>query len=183
MKKSLSIILGFTFIIGGGYVCWYIATSILKLFFESLKNLNQNQTTLLIALVPSTIAMLGIFISNNLQKSRDFAFKNREKKERAYDIFMKILYEFINQSRTGKTNDQLAPLVLKSRKELVLWGSDEVVKLHSEFMSISQETPDADPTKNERSNRKLEQMILAIRKDLGYKNSKLIPGDLLRFFR
>ena len=68
-------------------------------------------------------------------------FNNKIKREKAYDSFLNILYEFINQSRSGKSNEELMPQVLKNRKELVLWGSDRVVKLYSEFMSISQETP------------------------------------------
>jgi hypothetical protein len=49
-------------------------------------------------------------------------------------------------------------------------------------MKIAQENPDDDPNKNSLSNAKFEQIILAIRKDLGYKNNKLIFGDLIRFF-
>ena len=183
MKKNINSIFGFILIAVLAYTAWVAITFILNVFFNSLKSLNQNQTTLLIALVPSSISIAGIVFSNNLQKQKELEFKNRERKERAYDAFLKTNYEFINQKRSGKTDDQLMVSVTKARKDLVLWGSDKVVKLYSEFMAIVQEQSDENPDKNSQINIKLEQILLAIRKDLGYKNNKLTFGDLLRYFR
>jgi hypothetical protein len=72
--------------------------------------------------------------------------------------------------------------LLTARKDLVLWGSDEVVRIYGELMQVSQDDPESEQ-KTQITNKKLEGVILAIRKDLGYKNTNFKVGDLLRYFK
>lgn len=178
-KDVFYLVLGLLMIVG---VLLVLIFSI-KAFIDALSNLNTNQTTLLIAIVPSSVSILGLAFSNYLQKSTEITFKNRLKKEALYETFVDIMYEFIYRAGVGESTEDLLPKVKTIRKDLIVWGSDEVVKTYSEFMTIAQDLPENDPTKETKISAQLEKTILAIRKDLGYKNTKLIFGDLLRYFR
>jgi len=66
-------------------------------------------------------------------------------------------------------------------EEILVWGSDEVVKTWVEFRYANWEEGSDGRASHENLFR-LEELFLALRKDLGLKNKKLDKGDLLRLF-
>jgi hypothetical protein len=64
-------------------------------------------------------------------------------------------------------------------ENVIVWGSDAVLKEFGEFRVASLQTQTAGPLATLAT---LEDLMLAIRRDLGYRNSKIERGDLLRLF-
>jgi hypothetical protein len=61
---------------------------------------------------------------------------------------------------------------------MIVWGSDSVLRAFGEFRIASLKQPEG----LIQLMAALEDLMLAIRKDLGYKNAKIVRGDLLRLF-
>ena len=64
-------------------------------------------------------------------------------------------------------------------EKITVWGSDDVLKAVIAFKSQASDVTAQDPAK---SLFVLENMLFAIRRDLGHKNKNLKQGDLLSLF-
>lgn len=67
-------------------------------------------------------------------------------------------------------------------QKLLVWGSDEVLREYVSFQKMATLGAETEGMNPRASLLSLEQLMLAMRKDLGHKNKGLDPGDLLRTF-
>ncbi len=157
---------------------------ILKLGWETTRNINETQKTLFVVILTLLAPIFGQYLSNRQAKYRDFELRNKEKKEKAYDYFVAILYDYIILAMQEKeeTHEQTVKL-LEARKNIIVWGSDSVVKYYSDFMRYTQnlEKEDEVITKTKAAIA-FGNLIKAIRKDIGYNNEKITIEDIQRYF-
>jgi hypothetical protein len=68
----------------------------------------------------------------------------------------------------------------KSTEQLIVWGSDDVLKAWGQFKTMAAGRKDqSNPV---RALLPFETLLLAVRSGLGHSNTNLKPGDLLRLF-
>ena len=60
-------------------------------------------------------------------------------------------------------------------RELITWGSDSVLKAWVKFRAVAADDP-------KRTLLGMEDLVFAIRRDIGHTNSGLEQGDILRVF-
>lgn len=156
-------------------------TSILNYIKDIVKNTDK---VVVVALITGFLSLFGILISSTLGKIYEYKYNVKKyqysKKEKAYDDFINIYYGVLEKSRKNQPvngEDTIAQLNEFSKK-LTLWGSNEVIKKWLKFRISSQSEDSKDILLV------LEDILFAIRKDLGNKNKlsqKLKHGDLLSF--
>lgn len=151
----------------------------LKVAWEITRDLNDTQETLLVITIPLLAPILGTYLSNRQSMIKEFELRNREKKESAYDEFVDLLYQYISarEDDTDKIIKERLTKLMKSRKNLLVWGSDEVVKNYGDFMKHTQEN------NTEFSTKALTELLKSIRKDLGYKNNKIKSDHIARYLK
>lgn len=77
------------------------------------------------------------------------------------------------------TEKEIFEFVHGFNQSMIVWGSDEVLKQYLIFRSSSQNAGDLNPSAAVGI---LENLMLAMRIDLGHANKNLERGDLLRLF-
>ena len=122
-------------------------------------------------------AFLGVIIK--MQHDKILSIKNQisEKKYHVYNEVFSILFDIIRQDKGfSKVNDpnDLADRIIQIKKDLLIYGTDEIIKKFTEW-NVNCSKPDY------MSNFKnYLDMFVLIRKDMGYAKTKLNNEDILR---
>lgn len=111
-----------------------------------------------------------------LQHDKISSIKN-QLSDKKYNVYNEIFSIFFDIMRAGKgyipNNSNLPDRIIQIKKDLLIYGTDEINKKFIEW-HINCGTPNQVPNfKNYLS------LFLLIRKDMGYKNSKLTENDIL----
>lgn len=146
-------------------------------------------------IIPLIVSIIGAFTASyfsyryykprlraDLQK--EFESRFNERKWEAYTQFADILYEVLDASGTKKFNSELPKAIRRMRKFLSqLWvvGSDEVMRAVSDWFIYSNQDKEEKESTSEGLT-KLMNILIMMRKDLGYSSSQIGPVDLLRTF-
>lgn len=119
------------------------------------------------------------FVTFLLSKYFEWYFQQitilRTNKERTYKNLSKLFIGYLKSIKSGnKDTDSLVETTFECQEELLIWGSDEVVLKYAQYR---------DNSKNQdKLICSIENLFLAIRKDLGHKNKKFTPGTLMKIF-
>lgn len=183
MKKFLSGFLGFVILIGIGW-------GLIKLFegiWDSLTSLDTTlSATIITASVTFIIAVITVVLGKYYERRLTIEKELREKKIPIYSEFIEFYIDLFSQKREIST-DEMEKYFVKFTKQLIIWGSDDVINKWSKFrvkLVNNQENFSAfsDYEKIKEWMLEFEALLLAIRKDTGTKNSKMNSGDILRMF-
>ena len=71
---------------------------------------------------------------------------------------------------------------MRFTQKLILWGSADILSHWNAFRLVGAVLADAQPEGSPEIMFAFEQVLYAIRRDLGHSNKGLGPGDLLRSF-
>ena len=162
---------------------WGLYTLIAK-FVAHLMTLTLNPNVVASIIAASTtvlVATLSVLLAKRLE-IRTLVFKeHRDKKIPIYESLIKFVYDAMFQSNKGKTLSQAEMLSFLKEfvEKITVWGSDDVLKAVIDFKRQAPEVIAQDPAK---SLFVLENMLFAIRRDLGHKNKDLKKSDLLALF-
>jgi len=177
LKKALgtTISLLFSFILLYGF---YL---ILSKIFLSINELNPNVVASIIA---ALTAVFGFLYNQHQTKIREIKETHRAKKVELYNEFMEMMFEFLDQEKQGKFKNipdgklprDVEIKFMKFHRGLITWGSSVVIQKYIAFRNFT--------TKPNSSHllRLVNDLLLAIRKDLGNSNLMLKKGDLLKIF-
>lgn len=134
--------------------------------------------------VPLVAAMITTFVSvgtvvyaKDREHKREIAQQQRTQKAHVYRQFMDYWFSVFgpgqrrSEAHQKKLSDEYHSTV---PQQLVLWASEPVIKTYVTYMSVDREE---DTTMFE-----FEQILFALRRDLGYSNKGLQKGDLLHLF-
>lgn len=135
-----------------------------------------------VAFVSSAAAIVGSAVTIALGKIYEtrasIRSHLREKKTPIYESIVATLFRVMFAAKLKKeqlSEDELVAFFVKTTETLTIWGSDEVVAAFSRFRAQASENP-------KESIFVMEELLLAIRKDLGHKNKAMGRGSILRLF-
>lgn len=185
-KDIIEFVVGLAILILIGYLLIRISIY----FIGALKVLFEKYTTIAVALVTGFLAFISTIIAKVVEHK--FSINNQIRNERQ-EIYVEFLDWIINSLLYGniKDNDTLVNDIRKYQKLMTIYGSDKVLKAWSEFKFVAINTilNKNDIPKNERMtiyiNKEaiyLEKLLLAIRKDLGYRNRNIKQFDILKLY-
>jgi len=131
------------------------------------------------------IAVFTFVASQRADQRRLIEQSVREKKLPLYDHWMRFLFE-TNQIVGDLTDDEITQKIMEFNREslhtLVLWVSEPVLAAYNEIQKIviANVASGAEPAPNLLF--AFEDVLLAVRKDLGHSNQGVKRGDLLRLW-
>lgn len=142
-----------------------------------IKEIVFSYSELIVGILAFISAILGLIIK--VQHDKISSIKNQIS-DRKYNVYNEIFSIFFDIMREGKgftkklkTND-LPDRVIKVKKDLLIYGTDEIIKKFTEW-NVNCNNP------NQMLNfQNYLALFILIRKDMGYKKSKLTEKDILR---
>lgn len=167
------IIIAFT-LVSIVYLSIKIGYFILGLQKEILAAIIAGSSTIIVSVVSITI---GKYYERKLIIEEEL----RQKKIPMYVEFVGFWFKLIMVEKIGRkiTEKELIEYFNKFTQQLLIWGSDGVVKQWSELRGLTINASDAS---NFNNMFEFEKLLYEIRKDIGHKNKGLNKGDLLGLF-
>ena len=142
-----------------------------------IKEFAFSYSELIVGILVFISTILGFIIK--VQHDKILSIKNQIS-DRKYNVYNEIFSIFFDIMREGKgftkklkPND-LPDRIIKVKKDLLIYGTDEIIKKFTEW-NVNCNNP------NQMLNlQNYLALIILIRKDMGYKKSKLTEKDILR---
>ena len=185
-KDVFNFILGLILLIFFGYIAYKVAI----LFANTLKKLFDNYPTIAVALVTGLLAFISAIVGKVVENK--FSIDNQIRKERQ-EIYINFLDWLVNNVLYAEisNNKNIVSELRDQQKKMTIYASDNVLKAWSMFKNISmnsvlnkQGLSKEEKTKYYIENEApyIEKLILAIRKELGYKNKNIKDYDILKLY-
>ena len=142
-----------------------------------IKEFAFSYSELIVGILVFISTILGFIIK--VQHDKILSIKNKIS-DRKYNVYNEIFSIFFDIMREGKgftkklkPND-LPDRIIKVKKDLLIYGTDEIIKKFTEW-NVNCNNP------NQMLNfQNYLALFILIRKDMGYKKSKLTEKDILR---
>jgi membrane protein implicated in regulation of membrane protease activity len=124
------------------------------------------------------VSVLTLVLSKRYEHQREIEQEHRKQKTPIYEDFIAQLFKVMMGGKYGNakvTEDELMIFFSEFAQKMLIWGSDKVVQQYVIYRSGG--TDDG-----LQHMIRLENLIYAIRADLGHKNAGLKQGDMFRLF-
>lgn len=177
--KWWQVILGFTLLSGMAVGIFYLVRWLVLIF----SGLQKEVAAAIVATVGTIlVSVISVSVGKYFERKRSIEQELREKKIPMYNGFVEFLFKVLMADKIGKQMSEKDMIMYfnKFTQELMVWGSDEVVSLWSNYRRHFVSEDKVDTSFNKMF--ELEKLLLAIRKDTGHKNQGLNRGDLLGLF-
>lgn len=146
-----------------------------------LSHINPNVAA---ALIAAAVALFGYTYNQRRTQARELADAHRPQKMEVYDHFLSIVRflqysvtgEGVPKKRTDKENRELTAHFREFTRGLIEWGSPAVIKQWMAFRRV------VTPKGSRELLFAMDDMLRAIRQDLGLSNRGLARGDLVKLF-
>lgn len=150
-----------------------------------LLTLNPNVAAAIIAgSVTVLVSTASVVIAKHLE-NRALIFKeHHEKKIPVYESLISFLYKVLFSSKIGDapTETEMIKFFAGFTDKITVWGSDEVLKAFSDFRRQAVRNAESNSPDPSGVMFLYEDLLLAVRRDLGHKNKGLQRGDVLALF-
>lgn len=147
-------------------------------FFGALASLEPAIAAAMIGALGTILAgTLGVIWNQRSLQKRQIAEAHRPSKTSAYESFINdIIIRILRETKSGELKpEEYQELFYKFMGDIVVWSSPQFIKAYEEFRSAGQRG-------DERSLVYLDDVLQAIRKDLGHRDWRLQRGDLIKLF-
>lgn len=165
----------------------------LLLYVLIVKFIN-NYESLAIALITGLFAFISVPVGKYLENRNTIKNKVREEKTEIYTSFIEWLIDntFIN-TYYNKENPNIVDDVIKYKKKIIVYASDKVltefIKLTNQLV-IFEQYKEKNKVSNEIATKEyiktvaplFENLIISIRKELGYNSKNIKQYDILRLY-
>lgn len=149
--------------------------------FRSLEP--QLAASLLAASATVFVSVFSVLASKRIEQKKEIENQLREKKIPIYEEIIGFIFRITFAEKLGQekpSDDEMMQFFTNTTKELVIWGSKDMVDAFGNFRSglaANAERKDAVKTMSE-----IEDLLFAVRKDLGHSHKRKKRGDILRLF-
>lgn len=135
--------------------------------------------SLLAALSPILLALLGgIGYLYKHEKQRRESAENQlsERKHKAYITLLEIFFDMMKATKSDKNpnEESIIDRMMDANKELILYGSDDVVWIYQKWLNNARQ--------GSVNLGFFGELIVAIRRDMGYLKTKIQSEEVLRQF-
>ena len=177
MRKRVQLLLGIILllVVAGGalWALWALVS-----WFLSLPSSTQTPLAALIGVV--SVPLITYFTSRSLEQRRSRENAIREKKTEIYDKLIRGLMQMLNLSKakSSMTEKEMVALFSDAVPNLITYGSRGVILAWNNFRKVSSKSADDYPVVVHA----FEDLLKAMRSDLGHPTAMMAKGDLLRTF-
>lgn len=179
IKKFITVIFGMLFIIGILFAFY----KILSLLWEAFSQVNPTIGAGVIAAAATVVvSVMSVLVAKRIEHRSILLKEHREKKTPFYEEMVKFIFRIAFADKLELkplTEKEMVKQMASFTENLVVWGSDDVVKAWVSFRAKSVEGFGDSPSG---VLFEIENLLLAIRKDLGHANKGLSRGKILGTF-
>lgn len=168
----------------------YISIKIGQLLIKAIKYVFDKYPTISVALITGLLAFVSVPVGKYFENRYNIKNQIREERQKIYIEFLDWLIKNVLYAEITN-NKNITEELREQQKYMTIYASDNVLKAWSDFKIsvMNSETNKKGLTKVEStkyylSNEapKIETLILAIRKELGYKNKNIKQYDILKLY-
>lgn len=185
-KKILGILLLLGSLLSLIYGLYFFVAKLWELFASLDPKLGAGLVTAFAAVIVSVGSVVG---TKYLEKKAEIRAQLREKKIPTYEKLMDFMFKMtIGERLNGKklSANEKQVLLTEIVQELIVWGSDDMIHAFYNFRQGILTNNENIVNNKELSDHKglptlylIEEMLIAIRKDLGHKNAGVKRGKIL----
>lgn len=127
------------------------------------------------------VSVMSVLVAKRLEYRVGLEKEHREKKIPFYEAFVAFVFRIGFADKLGLeqlTEKEMVQQATAFTQNLIIWGSDEVIDAWFRFRNKSFHGDDS----GVEVLFAVEQLLLAIRKDVGHENKRLVPGKVLGLF-
>ncbi|ALQ51457.1 hypothetical protein [Nitrosomonas ureae] len=131
------------------------------------------------------VSVFTVLVSKHLERKAEILAHLREKKIPTYEKIINFIFSLTFAEKLGKkqpSENEMIKFMAEITQELVIWGSDEMLEAFYKFRMMSIENADGNSNNPYAVLFMVEDLLLAIRKDLGHKNKNISRGKILGLF-
>lgn len=179
IKKFGTTLVSIVLVVGSVYGIWWLVSLFHHVFVVSSPPV---QAAVIAGSATVLISVFSLIWSARQQIFREIQAEHRKQKSEIYEEFIQFLFDALLSNKLGKPavdEQKMAEYFAKFNQRMIVWGSDEVMKEYILFRARSANAANLPPKKMLQT---WEQLLYAIRRDLGHNNKDLDEGDLLRLF-
>lgn len=137
----------------------------------------------LLAAGTAIASVVAVVVAKWWERRAQIEQQHRQQKIPVYDKYMGFWFGMLMSGKPGAAalpEEQMAEFNREFTKQLITWGSDEVLREYVAFRrKVMAWGKGVSPTEGVLA---FESLLLAIRSDLGHANKGLVQGDLLSLF-
>lgn len=179
-RHILSVFLGLLLL--GGLACGLFVA--VRATFQVLASINSSLAVAIIGASATVLVAVLSVVLGKIYEARSLIQKeHREKKIPVYEDLIAFVFRVLMGARTGRSpsEQEMIEFMMGFTQRVMVWGSDEVLTAWVKWrrLATSEVEMRSDPMKLMRN---YEELILAIRRDLGHRNKGLQSGDILALF-
>lgn len=185
-RDILYFILGIALLIFTAYVS--IKTG--QLLMNVIKYVFDKYPTISVALITGLLAFVSVPVGKYFENRYNIKNQIREERQKIYIEFLDWLIKNVLYAEIAN-NKNITEELRRQQKYMTIYASDNVLKAWSDFkistinsMKNKKGLTKEESTRYYLSNEapKIETLILAIRKELGYKNKNIKQYDILKLY-
>lgn len=164
-----------------GWIIYFVCDLVIVGITKLIDKVSGLDAVVIVALITGAVSIAGVIISSIIAKIVDYRKSRKEyftkKREVPYGEFVDMVYKVQKNSKTPGiyTEEEMLEDLSKFSKQITLWGSSKVINKWIQFRENG-----ADPNKAKENVLLMEDIMNAMRKDLGLRKVK--KGNLLGFF-
>lgn len=131
------------------------------------------------------VSLISVLVSKHLERRATISAHLREKKIPTYEKIINFIFSITFADKLGKdrlTEKEVIQFMAEITQELVIWGSDDMLEAFYNFRKKSIENSQEKQENSYKILFMVEDLLLAIRKDLGHANKKISRGKILGLF-
>ncbi|MCM3541329.1 hypothetical protein [Priestia endophytica] len=180
MKNFINLLTAFGLI---GLAIYGVFRFLLWIYNQVLSIDPRISAALITGLLAIVATSLTITIPKYLEKKMEIEEHLRDKKSDTYKELVEFLFTILMGTKMGKTltDKDIVEIMSSFTENLILWGSEDVIKRYKDYRTHFA-TREIGVKTTMREIEIMEGLLLAIRKDMGHKNKKLVRGDILSLF-
>jgi len=176
IRQFLSVTLGFVLLAAAAYGLYVIVRESVRVF----TSLDSDIAVAIIAAAATVFVSVLSIVLGKVYEARSLVQKeHREKKVPVYEDLMQFMFRILMSGKTGESvsEKEMMDFMVNFNQRIMVWGSDEVLASWVAWRKGA--VSGSEPL---RLMFRYEELILAIRRDLGHGNKKLSTGDILSLF-
>lgn len=131
------------------------------------------------------VTLISVLVSKYLERKAQILSHLREKKVPIYEKIITFIFSITFADKLGKkvpTEKEIIKFFAEVTQELIIWGSDDMIDAFYKFRIESIDNANGLQTEPNEILFTVENLLLAIRKDLGHHNKNIPRGKLLSLF-
>ncbi|MGD1859847.1 MAG: hypothetical protein ACFB0E_07740 [Leptolyngbyaceae cyanobacterium] len=151
------------------FIAWLFYKAIIAIIFGILSLESDIAVAVIAASASISVSLMSLVVSKYLESRAAITQEIRAKKIPIYEELISFVMRVVFAQRLGLepvTEDELMEFMAEFTEKITVWGSDDVIKVWRKFRLSA-----ASGSNTQSILFMYEDILLAIRKDLGHKNS------------